>query len=121
MPTQIPQQIGSPRQRCQPQRRTMAGNVAGLLSNLLRIARLPSERWLCAGAVFIGLAMGLCAFLVDVALETLNNWKFGAVKSVTRDRGGFWQPYLTFLAFCLAYSGGRQSNIYPLVLHQAAE
>ena len=65
--------------------------------------------------------MGLCAFLVDVALETLNNWKFGAVNSVIRDRGGFWQPYLTFLAFCLAYSGGHPFHIHPVVLHQAAD
>ena len=74
---------------------------------------------MCAGAVFIGLAMGLCAFLVDVALETLNNWKFGVVKSVIRDRGGFWQPYLTFLAICLAYSGWHPSHTYPVDLHQA--
>ncbi len=56
-------------------------------------------------AVFIGLAMGLCAFLVDVSLETLNNWKFGAVNSVIRSRGGFWRPYLAFIAICLLYSG----------------
>ena len=65
--------------------------------------------------------MGLCAFLVDVALETLNNLKFGAVKSVIQDRGGFWQPYLTFLAFCLAYSGALPSLIHRLVLHQAVK
>ncbi len=56
-------------------------------------------------AVFIGLAMGLCAFLVDISLETLNNWKFGAVDSVIRSRGGFWRPYLAFIGICLLYSG----------------
>ena len=56
-------------------------------------------------AVFIGLSMGFCAFCVDISLETLNNWKFGSVKRVIRERGGFWAPYLTFLTFCLAYSG----------------
>ena len=66
--------------------------------------------------------MGLCAFLVDAALETLNNWKFGAVNSVIRSQGGFWQPYLTFLAFCLTYSGGSQaSHTHPLILRQAVE
>ena len=49
--------------------------------------------------------MGLCAFLVDVLLETLNNWKFGAVNSIIRNRGGFWRPYLAYLGFCLLYSG----------------
>lgn len=61
--------------------------------------------WRCCCAVFIGLTMGLCAFLVDVLLETLNNWKFGAVNSVIRNRGGFWRPYLAYLGFCLLYSG----------------
>ena len=56
-------------------------------------------------AVFIGLTMGLCAFLVDVSLETLNNWKFGAVNSIIRSRGGFWRPYLAFIGICLLYSG----------------
>ena len=37
---------------------------------------------LCVAAVLIGLTMGLCSFCVDVGLETLNNWKFGAVKQV---------------------------------------
>ena len=49
--------------------------------------------------------MGCVAFCVDVALERLNNWKFGAVVGVIRNRGGFWQPYFTQLAFCLGYSG----------------
>ena len=49
-------------------------------------------KWRYCCAVFIGLTMGLCAFLVDVLLETLNNWKFGAVNSVIRNRGGFWLP-----------------------------
>lgn len=62
-----------------------------------RLAMLP--------AVFIGLTMGLCAFFVDVSLETLNNWKFGAVNSVIRHQGGFWRPYLAFTGFCLLYSG----------------
>ena len=62
-------------------------------------------KWHYCCAVFIGLTMGLCAFLVDVLLETLNNWKFGAVNSVIRTRGGFWRPYLAYLGFCLLYSG----------------
>ena len=62
-------------------------------------------RPLCYHAVFIGLSMGFVAFCVDVTLETLNNWKFGAVAGVVRDRGGFWLPYLTQLAFCMGYSG----------------
>ncbi len=49
--------------------------------------------------------MGCCAFCVDIGLETLNSWKFGAVKRVIREHGGFWGPYVTFLAFCLTYSG----------------
>lgn len=49
--------------------------------------------------------MGFCAFCVDVGLETLNSWKFGAVKEVVRNYGGFWGPYATFLAFCLVYAG----------------
>ena len=65
---------------------------------------MPSP--LCAYcAVFIGLSMGFVAFCVDVTLETLNNWKFGAVAGVIRDRGGFWLPYLIQLAFCMGYSG----------------
>ena len=58
--------------------------------------------------------MGLCAFVVDIGLETLNNWKFGAVNSVIRSHGGFWRPYLTFLGFCLLYSG----TASPTLLHQ---
>ena len=64
-------------------------------------------------AVFIGLAMGLCAFFVDVSLETLNNWKFGAVNSLIRSRGGFWRPYLAFLGFCLLYSGAALPAVGP--------
>ncbi|CAL5218915.1 g661 [Coccomyxa viridis] len=66
---------------------------------------LVEESWRWAFAFFIGLAMGLCAFLVDISLETLNNWKFGAVDSVIRSRGGFWRPYLAFIGICLLYSG----------------
>jgi chloride channel 7 len=49
--------------------------------------------------------MGFCAFCVDVGLETLNNWKFNSVAQVIRGRGGFWAPYLTFVTFCVGYSG----------------
>ncbi len=38
---------------------------------------------LFGNAVFIGLSMGLCSFCVDIALETLNNWKFGSVAQVS--------------------------------------
>ena len=119
MPTQIPQQTEMPRQRCQPQSRATTGIAFQYFCLQTAGGHAIAGETVCACAVFIGLAMGLCAFLVDVALETLNNWKFGAVKSVIRDRGGFWQPYLTFLAFCLAYSGQHPSHAYPLVSIQA--
>ena len=67
--------------------------------------------------VFIGASMGFAAFCVDVLLEKLNNWKFGAVVAVIRTRGGFWLPYLTLLAFCLGYcalAGAIPSYIAPL-------
>ena len=75
----------------------------------------------CLIAVFIGLAMGLCAFLVDVSLEALNNWKFGAVNSVIRNRGGFWRPYLAFTGICLLYSGKRHNLLSHLILFQRDE
>lgn len=37
-------------------------------------------------AVFIGLSMGTLAFLVDVGLETLNNWKFDATREAIKAR-----------------------------------
>ncbi len=49
--------------------------------------------------------MGVCAFAVDVALETLNTWKFAAVRAAVRAGEGFWAPYAVFMAFCLAYAG----------------
>lgn len=70
-------------------------------------------------AVFIGLTMGLCAFLVDVSLEMLNNWKFGAVKSVIRSKGGFWRPYLTFFVICLTYSGKRMLSHFAYAFRQS--
>lgn len=68
-------------------------------------------------AVFIGASMGATAFCVDILLEKLNNWKFGAVVAVIRARGGFWLPYLTLLAFCLGYcalAGAIPSYVAPL-------
>jgi len=65
--------------------------------------------------------MGLCAFLVDVSLEALNNWKFGAVNSVIRNGGGFWRPYLAFTGICLLYSGKRHILLSHLILFQHDE
>lgn len=36
------------------------------------------------GAVFIGLSMGTLAFLVDISLETLNNWKYDATREAIK-------------------------------------
>jgi chloride channel 7 len=61
--------------------------------------------------------MGAAAFCVDVLLEKLNSWKFGAVVAVIRGRGGFWAPYLAYLAFCLGYcalAGAIPSYLAPL-------
>ena len=41
---------------------------------------------LWVSAVFIGLSMGTFAFLVDVGLETLNNWKFDATREAIKAR-----------------------------------
>lgn len=48
--------------------------------------------------------MGLCAFLVDLALEVLNSWKFGTVKRTIASAGGFWAPYIAFLFFTVGFS-----------------
>lgn len=58
----------------------------------------------CCLAVVIGLLCGIAAFLADALLEAFNNWRFGAVKRVIKDGGGFWEPYLTFLTFCELFS-----------------
>ena len=55
-------------------------------------------------AVAIGLAAGVAAFIADASLEAFNNWKFGTVKRVIREEGGFWVPYFAFIAFCLFFS-----------------
>ncbi len=52
----------------------------------------------------IGASMGLCAFVVDLALEILNSWKFDSVKSAVASDGGFWPPYLAFLFFNMGFS-----------------
>ena len=102
-----------------------------LLSGRAHLARVASRTRQplnnCAFAVLIGLTMGLCSFIVDISLETLNNWKFRSVKAVSavpsggaprncrssdalhgvqviRDTGGFWGPYLTFIMFCMGYA-----------------
>lgn len=49
--------------------------------------------------------MGTFAFAVDIGLETLNTWKYNAVRNVIRAGNGFWAPYAVFMAFCLGYSG----------------
>ena len=55
-------------------------------------------------AVLIGVTMGLLAFLVDVALQRLNSFKYGAVKHVISHHGGFWAPYMVWLVFTMGYS-----------------
>lgn len=55
--------------------------------------------------MLIGLSCGLAAFIADASLEAFNNWKFGAVRTVVRQQGGFWAPYFTFVPICLMFSG----------------
>lgn len=50
------------------------------------------------------MSMGLCAFVVDLALEVLNSWKFDSVQSTIASAGGFWPPYLAFLFFTMGFS-----------------
>ncbi|KAK9843640.1 hypothetical protein WJX81_000756 [Elliptochloris bilobata] len=66
---------------------------------------IVEESWRWALSFFIGLSMGTLAFLVDVALETLNTWKFDATREAIKAGGGFWAPYAVFMAFCLGFSG----------------
>lgn len=68
-------------------------------------------------AAGIGVTMGLCAFIVDLALEILNSWKFNTVKTVIRNAGGFWPPYIAFLFFTMGFSalsGSIVSFIAPM-------
>lgn len=46
----------------------------------------------------------MLAFLVDVVLQRLNSFKYGAVKHVITSHGGFWAPYLVWLVFTMGYS-----------------
>lgn len=55
-------------------------------------------------AVLIGVSMGLLAFLVDIVLQRLNSFKFGAVRSVVSNHGGFWAPYMVWLCFTMGYA-----------------
>lgn len=48
--------------------------------------------------------MGLCAFVVDLALEILNSWKFDSVEAAIAETGSFWPPYLAFLFFNMGFS-----------------
>ena len=48
--------------------------------------------------------MGVCAFAVDLALEVLNSWKFGSVKTAIASTNGFWPPYLAFLFFNMGFA-----------------
>lgn len=48
--------------------------------------------------------MGLLAFLVDIVLQRLNSFKFGAVRSVVSNHGGFWAPYMVWLCFTMGYA-----------------
>ena len=48
--------------------------------------------------------MGVLAFLVDIFLQRLNSFKYSAVKSVVRDTGGFWAPYIVWLCFTMGYA-----------------
>lgn len=48
--------------------------------------------------------MGVCAFMVDLALETLNSWKFDSVKTAIARTDSFWPPYLAFLFFNMGFS-----------------
>lgn len=48
--------------------------------------------------------MGLTAFLVDLALEVLNSWKFGTVTRAIASAGGFWAPYISFLFFTMGFA-----------------
>ena len=59
---------------------------------------------LCHFAVAIGVSMGVLAFLVDIFLQRLNSFKYSAVKSVVRDTGGFWAPYIVWLCFTMGYA-----------------
>lgn len=68
-------------------------------------------------AAAIGMTMGFCAFIVDLALEILNSWKFNTVKNVIRNAGGFWAPYIAFLFFTMGFSalsGSIVSFIAPM-------
>ncbi len=71
--------------------------------NVQTTARLGSDWGVLQTAVFIGISMGFLSFCVDLALETLNTWKFGATRAVIRKNGGFWAPYMTFITISMGY------------------
>ena len=48
--------------------------------------------------------MGFLAFLVDVALQILNGFKFRATKAAIADTHSFWWPYLVWLFFTMGFS-----------------
>ncbi|KAL3138646.1 hypothetical protein ABBQ32_006406 [Trebouxia sp. C0010 RCD-2024] len=65
---------------------------------------LVEESWRWLLSFLIGVSMGLLAFLVDIVLQRLNSFKFGAVRSVVSNHGGFWAPYMVWLCFTMGYA-----------------
>lgn len=55
-------------------------------------------------AVFIGVAVGIFAFVVGLSIEGLNRLKFDTIRGMIHDHGGFLAPYCTMMFFCMGYA-----------------
>eukprot|EP01025_Chloroclados_australasicus_P045910 TRINITY_DN5061_c0_g1_i3.p1 TRINITY_DN5061_c0_g1~~TRINITY_DN5061_c0_g1_i3.p1 ORF type:complete len:975 (-),score=102.89 TRINITY_DN5061_c0_g1_i3:1065-3989(-) len=72
-------------------------------------------RWFIC--VLIGFVMGVIAFVVDWAVETLNDVKYSVTDRMVRSPTDFWQPFLVYLAFSVVFcaiSGSLVSFVSPL-------
>ncbi|KAL4855536.1 Chloride channel protein A [Chlorella vulgaris] len=76
-----------------------------------------AETWKWLLSILIGAVMGVLAFLVDWGIESMNGFKFAAVRASVADSGGFVTPYLTHVGISLMFAlvaGGLISFVEPL-------